>query len=123
MTKLPKRSRKSGRPRLPPAERRDRIVDIRLNAVEHERLQDKADRAAMPLSTFLRESGMGRRIVGPPSLENQEAAKQLLRVGQLLNQAIKLVNAGKINNVEPSTLKDLREQVRRVRLELRGVKT
>ena len=114
--------RKGGRPLGEPEKNRTTTIKVRLNAEEFAKLQKRADRTRRGLSTYMRQTSLGARIVAPPSLENMEAAEQLLNIGRLLNQALKRVNEGLIRNIDPRVLEALRQEIRDTRLALKGVK-
>ncbi len=122
MTRPPKGPRKRGRPPAKPGEKREEIIKVRLNTKEVAKLQERADRTRRRLSTYIRQTSLGARIVTPPSLENMEAVDQLVRIGKLLNQALKRVNEGQIQNIDPRIFDALRQQLKDARLALKSAK-
>ncbi len=106
-----KRSRSGSRTR------QTRPLSVHLTETERAALAEAADRAALPLSGYVRtvllKAPPPRQVRRPP-LERQQLAQlvgQLGRVGNNLNQLTKLANEGRI--VPPQTLGLALDDVRR----------
>lgn len=110
------RRRSKGRPRLPSAERRLQVIEVRVSASEQAQLIKRARQSGLPLSTYLRRMGLDGRIIAPPAIENIEAYRTLGRLGQLLNQALRAVHQGRARNLPPGLLLTLERRVRELAL-------
>lgn len=111
---------KPGRPRQSPEKLRSKRVRIRLSESELAWFKEQA--AGRPLPSWIRE-----RLLGEPrsSLQtvpsaNREIAGQLARIGNNLNQLVRLAHTGRFPlHLEP-VLKKLYQQLARYQRELLG---
>ncbi len=108
-----------GRPLLRSAMLRQK-VDCYLAPSEKADLEHKAKLAGLPLSTFLRESALGKKISPLPTLNAQRWA-ELAPLQANLNQLLRHLNRGEQNTVEPALVQDLLHEVRALRSELMAV--
>jgi hypothetical protein len=86
MPKPPPRPRRGGRPPLGPDRRRRHRLRLHLTASELATLRERAELTALPLACYVREAALGRPL---SSRVNHEAIVQLVRAGNLLNQAVR----------------------------------
>jgi Bacterial mobilisation protein (MobC) len=111
---------KPGRPRLRPEKLRSKRIRIRLSESELSLLEEQA--AGEPLPSWIRE-----RLVGEPrsSLQtvpsaNREIAGQLAKIGNNINQLVRLAHTGRFPfRLEP-LLKELYQRLARYQRELLG---
>lgn len=116
-TDAPKR-RPGGRPRKAPDEQRgERLPGIRLTSAERAHVEEQAARAGLDLSEFCRRAILRRRIAPAASATDEAALVALNRVGVLLNQIAKRLNAG---GTAPAHLVDVLDQVRAAVTKLAG---
>jgi hypothetical protein len=109
-----KKIRKPGRPAS--ADPRQR-VSIRLSRSEAQALFDAAELMHLPVTTYLRQAALGRRLVVLPEV-NRQAWRDLAKTSGLLNQIAAAIHAGKVPANLGPVVKDLAEQVRALRLAL-----
>ena len=98
------------RPRLNPAERRTRQINVRVTEAEAVALAEQAGRARLTVAAYLRRRGLRRRVRA--ATERRLAAedrRELNRIGVNLNQMVRLMHSGRA--VHPG----LREAVERAR--------
>lgn len=82
----PPRQRR-GRPPLPAHRRRHRRrIKVSVTEEEYAVLRERAELTALPLSCYVREAAIGRPLAGRV---NHKAIVQLVRLGNLLNQAVR----------------------------------
>ena len=96
------------RPRMNPAARRTRQINVRVTAAEAAALAEHAGRARLTVSAYLRRRGLRRRVRAVT--ERRLAAadrRELNRIGVNLNQITRLMHTGRA--VHPG----LREAVER----------
>ncbi len=115
----------SGRPKIQDDQLRLRTIGVRVNVLELDELQRKADSVGLPLSQWLRQIALGRAVIRPLVPEvNRQAYAELAKLAGNLNQLVKLLNEGR---PLPSlvTLHHMLQQLDRridaLRLELIGV--
>ena len=98
------------RPQLPPAEKRSEILQIRVSPIERAKIEAKADQSSMVMSEYLRGVALKPKlkIIQGRQLDF-EATDQLRRVGVLLNQIAKAMNAKQ--EALPSSLVDATEKL------------
>lgn len=109
--------RRPGRPRsMAP---RATSVRVRFTALELRAVDAKAAAAGLPRATFLRRAALVRRINAPrvPAI-HLRAVFELLRLGNNLNQAVKLVHQGRLSPDLESSIARLQETIDRYRDEL-----
>lgn len=73
-------------PELRSRTRKTERITVRLQAHEHETLCEKADAVGLPLGTYLRQLGLGRRLRARRDHLDGKAIAQLSRVGNNLRQ-------------------------------------
>jgi hypothetical protein len=113
-----KRRRGAGRPCLESKKAKSKKIEVRVSTLEQKDLLDRADRANLHVSTYLRETGLGREIIAPPSLPNMKAYAELHRIGVNLNQLVRAINRGQVQNMDARIITRLYEEVRQLRLAL-----
>ena len=86
-----------GRPPLLPSERRDRQLPLYFSPRELALLRRRADLAGLPAHSLARDLALyGRVTASPVPRANYAVVGQLGRIGNLLNQALRQVNAGRL---------------------------
>ena len=100
-----------GRPPLPPEHRRSIKVTVYATAEEQERIRARARLVKKPISRVMVEAALTGEIKMPIPEENYEQRLSLIRLANLLLQAERLAEAGKLLNVDPAQMRTLREQV------------
>jgi hypothetical protein len=87
--------------------------------LEKETITEKANLAGLSLSTFIRETALGKKITALPT-GNIQHWQSLGRTTANLNQIAKQLNEGKLVNIDPLLLLvvELKEQVQALRLDL-----
>lgn len=91
-----RRPRSPGRPRKPDALKRSVVIGVRVSEEEKAIIEENAD--GRDLSTFLRQAGMAQQPPGQPGripLANREVLGQLGRLGNNLNQLVRLAHTGR----------------------------
>lgn len=104
-------------PLLPRQVLRERF-DLYLNETEREAIGAKARRLHMPLSTYIRQAALGQRIQAPPPAVNIRAWQEAARWASNLNQIAHAIACGKAIGVDATTIDQLSEAVRGLRLQL-----
>ena len=101
-----------GRPKLPPDERRDVIMQIRMHAGEKARIEAQAQQLGLSGSEYARRALSGTRLPARDEDRRARAAltTALLRLGVNLNQIAHHMNAGRS---APRHLPDLIADIRR----------
>ncbi len=79
----------------------ERIL-IRAEPQEHEEIVSRARAAGISVPEFLRRSALSRRV-DPHARTTAEALQQLARVGQNLNQMVRLAHLGQHNREDVLT--------------------
>ena len=87
------------------ANKNDRIT-FRLTPEQRQLIEEKADKAMIPVSTFCRIAAMNRPV--NVVLDGKEVARQLVAIGNNLNQLTVLAHEGK---VAVASLEQCREQL------------
>lgn len=101
---------RTGRPKLAPDEQRGaRLPGIRLTAAERAHIEEQAARAGLDVTDFCRRAILRRRIAPAATATDEAALLALNRVGVLLNQIAKRMNAG---GTVPAHLVETLDQVR-----------
>jgi len=80
-------------------------------------LEDKAQAAGLPLSTFIREAALGKKISPLPTV-NAKRWAELAPLQSNLNQLLRHLNGGVPAKVELSLVETLLCEVRALRTEL-----
>ena len=100
---------------------RSAVVPIRMTTEERERLKEAAKPFSLSLSEFVRRAALKRRMpVAAVAEVNRETYAQLCRIGNNLNQLVRAVNEGRIAQVDPKMLAELRTVVKEVGLQTLG---
>ena len=98
------------RPQLSPAEKRSEILQIRVSPIERAKIEAKADQANMVMSEYLRGVALKPKLKIIQSQKLDFAStNELRRVGVLLNQIAKAMNAKQ--EALPSSLVDATEKL------------
>lgn len=71
-------------------------IGVFLTAHEYGQIAAKAEAASLTPADFLRQSGLGKRIVAPPPEANREALLELNQIGRNLNQLLVLIRVGEV---------------------------
>lgn len=122
MTKAKARSR-GGRPSLPPAELRDRKVNVAFSLGEHAQVLERALAFGMRPAAFLRETALSRRLPSAPvPAINRDRYVALARLSANFNQLAKHANAGDKVTINDALLQEMISEVGQLRLELVGIK-
>jgi predicted HicB family RNase H-like nuclease len=106
--------RQGGRPRKDPADRRSHTHGLRLSPTEKAELEERAERAGLSMSEYIRRRALGKRV---KSAVDEEAVRQMQRVGVNLNQIARRAHQQGVEAVEGqalSVVRDLREVVKRL---------
>ncbi len=115
-------SRRPGRPPLPPEDQRAHRRTLYLSPSEAEAVARRAAAARLSVSEFVRTAALGRRLREPEvPPTNLQVIHHLARIGNNLNQAVKLVHQGRLPAGLLSLLKDLLAAIRDYRRELLGL--
>lgn len=88
------RTRRGGRPAVPPEERRTWILSVRFSPAEYRLLCRRSEGA--PLRTFVRMQALRKRPLPADRVPavNQRTIGELRRIGNNLNQAVHLIHIG-----------------------------
>lgn len=106
--------RKGGRPRKDPEDRRSNVHGLRLSPNEKEELKARADRAGLNLSEYIRSRALGKKI---KTEVEEEAIRQIRRVGTNLNQIAKWANEGKdqaVHSAAQETIEEVKQAIRKI---------
>ena len=94
--------------------------DLYLDEGEIDQIRASAERARLPMSTFVRRVALRQRIAVAPSDGNVARWRELAPLANNLNQIARACNAGTVTAGIYPTLTALADQVRLLRLELLG---
>lgn len=112
---------KGGRPKGDPAALRVMTIGVRVSSEEYAVLCQKAGQMGMTPAQWLREAALSRRLPSPPvPLVNRERYAELACLTANLNQLTHRANAGHAVTVADAFLRQLMEEVSRLRLALIG---
>jgi hypothetical protein len=106
-------------PLLPRDRLRERF-DLYLSPAERAHIAEKARKACLPVSTFIRSSALGMKVQAPPSEFSVKSWAAMARVAGNLNQLAHAVAAGRVSGIEPQQIADVADQVKQLRLEILG---
>ena len=101
---------------------RSAVVPIRFSTEERAQLYEAARQVSLTLSTFVRRVVLKRRM--PPAgvgEVNRETYRELCRIGNNVNQLMRAVHEGRVPQVDPNLLTELRVLVKEVGLQCLGV--
>lgn len=121
-TQKPKRRRwQHGRPQLDSQAVRNSFIRIRVSAAELAAIQEKANEMHMPISAWLRHAALSRQLPSRPvPAVNRETYAELGRIGNNINQLVKLTHQG-LTPISTVPLQELEELLRKIKLEILGV--
>ena len=84
------------RPRLNPAERRTRQINVRVTEAEAVALAEQAGRARLTVAAYLRRRGLRRRVRAVRERRlAAEDRRELNRIGVNLNQMVRAMHTGR----------------------------
>ncbi|GAB7026063.1 plasmid mobilization protein [Geotalea toluenoxydans] len=110
-----------GRPKAAEGKKKIYNLTVRLSDADLMELADKASKAGLSFSRFLREAGLGRELPRPVPPINLQTHQELGRIGSNLNQLIKRIYEGYFEgNAIATALEELTQVIRAIRKELRG---
>lgn len=109
-----------GRPPKDPAFVRSLHLDVDVSPSEIEALRDRAAQLRLPLRTFVREAALGAKLPRAVPAVNAVLARDLARVGGILNQLLHAVHIGKVKEPPAVDLLELQSLLAQVRRQLRG---
>lgn len=92
--------------------------DLYLNEVERDQIASAAQQAHLPMSTYVRRAALKLRIQAPPSEVSITQWAELARTTANLNQLAHAINAGRANRIDLTVLESVRDEVRKLRLDL-----
>jgi hypothetical protein len=116
------RKGRGGRPKSDPSALRASTIGVRVSANEYAALRDKSEKMGMTPAQWLREAALSRRLPQPPVPPiNREQYAELARLAANLNQLARRANEGYPVTVSDEFLRQLSDEVRRLRLTLIGV--
>ena len=116
------RSRRLGRPPLPPARRRSFHLVLRLTVAELATVRWRAARARLPTAVYARAAALrAGSPPGPVPALNIFFVGQLGRLANNLNQLTKLAHLGRTSPSLLPCLEAIRAEVRKLRRELIGL--
>jgi hypothetical protein len=107
-----------GRPRKPARKRLSLWIRVRLSEEDLGTLRSRA--GGQPISTYLRQAGLGRDRRSKIPAANLEIAGQLARVGNNVNQLVRLAHTGRYPVQFESVLRQLCEMLAKYQRELLG---
>lgn len=96
-------------------------LDCYLSRTERALVEAKAAEVGLPVSVFIRESVLAKRIVQAPTVSAARWA-ELARACANLNQLLRHLNSGTAQGVQPELVSHLLTEVQAVRRELLGGK-
>jgi len=85
-----------------------------MSPVEKSELEQRAERAGLNLSEYIRRKSLGRKV---KTMVDGKALKELHRIGVNLNQIAVVANRGQLEEVEKqarSTMEELRELIEQI---------
>lgn len=100
------RGHPGGRPRKDPAERRSHTHGLRLSPNEKEELEERAERAGLSLSAYIRRRALGKPV---KTQVDKQATHELNRIGVNLNQIAHVANAGDLEHIEAEAAETIEE--------------
>jgi hypothetical protein len=106
---------------LPLSERRNRQLPLYFSRRELALLEHRADRAGLPAHALARSLALYGKVEVPPvPRANYAVVGQLGRIGNLLNQALRQVNAGRLSPELRSLIQVTGETLAALRRDLVG---
>jgi hypothetical protein len=107
-----------GRPPKPQGKKRSKILGVRFSEEELRTVEERAD--GEPLSCYLRRIALGEQRRGAVPRANRAIAGQLAKIGNNLNQLVRLAHTGRLQAALEPQLKRLLAEITRYRQELLG---
>lgn len=104
-------NRRNGRPPLPPEDRRDQAVDVRLSPTEAKSITERAARVGMRLREFIRHAALNTRIVAPPNRITLGYAHHLVQLGETFRRLERLALAGRLVGMPAAEIDALRRHI------------
>lgn len=104
----PGAGKKGGRPKKADELKRQKF-DVYLSAEDLAAIRDNAAAVRMPLRTFIRQAAIGRRLRARVPVADREAAEQLARIGNNLNQIAHALNSGAPASIDGDELQEVRK--------------
>lgn len=123
----PSREARMARPKIAAEKLRTATIGVRVSPGEYAALREKAAALGLTPAQWLRTAALARRLPAPAAGPvNVATYRELGRIGTNLNQLAARLNAGAAGEPPAARLQtalaELAEQLRRVRLEVLGVK-
>jgi len=94
------------------------VIGVRVSEEEMAILEENSD--GQDLSGFLRRAGLGEERAGKIPRANREIAGQLARIGNNVNQLVRLAHTGRFPPYLEPVLKRVFQELARYRRELLG---
>jgi mobilization protein NikA len=107
-----------GRPRKSEEEKRSEVISVRVSERERRIIEENA--VGQDLSTFLRQAGMGQQQPGRIPLIDRWTAGQFSRIGNNLNQLVRLIHTGRIPEHLEALLQRMYREIVKLRRRLLG---
>lgn len=104
---------KGGRPKKAPEERRSLTHGLRLSPREKEELEQRAEKAGLSLSEYLRKRALGKPV---KTKVDGKALKEMNRIGVNLNQLARAANRGDvlIGGQVREAIRELRDLIEKI---------
>ncbi|WP_306532619.1 plasmid mobilization relaxosome protein MobC [Geobacter sp.] len=110
----------SGRPKKERAKVRNNRITVRLSDEELVALFQKSQCLLVSPSTFLRMAGLSQNLPAPLPEINLSTYQELGRIGNNLNQFLRLLHQQKVMAIPDEIFVELSDLLRQVRVELKG---
>ena len=102
-------------------ETRIAVIPVRFTMTERESVRTAANAMGLSLSEYVRTVACKRRLPPSPAPKiNREIYEALARIGNNLNQLVRAVHARVVKCVDGDLLREIRDQVRVLALEVLG---
>lgn len=105
---------KGGRPPKDPEDRRSHTHGLRLSPKEKKELEQRAERAGVTLSDYIRRRALGQKIA---TKVEEEAINQIRRVGVNLNQIARWANQSRdeaVRSAAEDVIKDVKTAMKQL---------
>ena len=113
-TEEDQRQNQGGRPRKDPQDRRSHTHGLRLSPNEKEELEQRAERAGVTLSEYIRRKALERKI---KTKVEEEAIRQVRRIGVNLNQIARWANENRdqaVHAAAQETIAEVKKAIRKL---------